>query len=122
MIGTEYRFTGITLKYRGYDGLHSWAATAEFFDHGFSGDNAATGSVSTQGNLVTRYYVSDKDGHSGLEAAVNAILTEIKRFGIIPALDDLYLYLKDDDSSDIPEEELQRVRLLAKKLGYETLV
>jgi hypothetical protein len=85
---TTWWSTGITIRYlpdaierhgRSYDG---WSATAKFYDSGFVSDDTDTGSISTQGELGTRYFIRDGETVDGLTAAIDVILADAKKIDI----------------------------------------
>ena len=83
-----YWSPGITVHWRenatGRNGVPvpAWGASLNFFDDGFTNDDADEGEVSTEGSLRTRYHVRDGDTVSGLSAAVDALIADAARLGI----------------------------------------
>lgn len=87
MISTKsggYWATGITLRYRGYQGNHpeSWGGNVNFYDDGFLNNNPAAGEVSTEGRLHTRYFVESYDGDAALTAVIDTLIADAGRLGI----------------------------------------
>ena len=105
MIGHSYRSTGITLRYGigVANGLDGWAAEVKFHDDGFGSPDFArnAGQVSTEGELRTRYFVSDGDGREGAVAAAQAVRQDAARIGIKFVVDPIagcpLLYLHRDN-------------------------
>ena len=74
MIGSRYRSTGITVRYKPCHGHPSgqWGASLNFFDDGSLDDGP--GGISTQGMLATRYFVSPRRGFADEVATLAAVL------------------------------------------------
>lgn len=84
---TTYWSTGVSLRWREItrDGVtrSAWGGSVDYLDDGFAGDDDAdTGKVSTEGELRTRYLVTDGKVASGLRAVVDVLLADAARLGI----------------------------------------
>jgi hypothetical protein len=85
---TGYWATGISVRWHEHSGSHDgvphggWSAKVDFLDDGFCNDDADAAQISTEGTLRTRYSVRDGNRVSGLRAAIDALLLDIKRLGI----------------------------------------
>lgn len=66
MIGEAYWSTGVTLKWFKDD---RWTAEVKFFDSGFCEDK------STEGHLITRYYIN-------IQTAIDTIIADAEKIGI----------------------------------------
>jgi len=127
-----YWATGITVSWRENSGgrgdvSHSgWGASLDFLDDGFTNDEPDQGLVSTQGTLCTRYFVRDGEKSSGLSAAVDAMLADAARLGIVfrAVVDDApFLYYKGDgEDEDCPPPNGWREMLAreAARIGWQS--
>ncbi|EIU51669.1 hypothetical protein MA6G0728R_5357 [Mycobacteroides abscessus 6G-0728-R] len=105
MIGRNYWATGITLRFATsvVNGVDGWSAAVEFYDDGFGGPDFTlnAGRVSTEGELRTRYFVSDGDERVGAVAAAEAVKHDATRMGIKFVVDPIagspLLYLHRDN-------------------------
>lgn len=122
----SYWATGITVHWRenasSRDGIPAsvWGASLDFFDDGFTNDDAAEGEVSTEGSLRTRYHVRDGDTTSGLSAAIDALIADATRLGIVfrgVLGDSPDLYYETEDESDELREAIARE---AARIGWST--
>ena len=124
MIGEHYWSTGIVVRH-GYAGSdrYGWSARASFFDDGFCNDDVASGTLSTEGELRTRYYA---DGEHGLTAAINAVKRDAERLGVRfhrhgngPAC---VYYEGDGEDEEYPPPAGWRTILAAEadRLGWDT--
>jgi hypothetical protein len=127
-----YWSTGITVHWRervttrNGAPVSGWGASLDFFDDGFTNDNADQGEVATEGTLHTRYSVCDGDTTSGLSAAVDALLADAARLGIafrVVVDDRPHLYYKGDGcSEDYPTPDGWRETLAreAARIGWQS--
>ncbi|SHX96578.1 Uncharacterised protein [Mycobacteroides abscessus subsp. abscessus] len=85
MIGKRYWSTGVTLRFaRGVcGGADGWAASLKFYDDGFAGDDRPSdGRVSTEGELRTRYFVTDQSMSAAAAAAIRAVKADATNLGV----------------------------------------
>lgn len=125
MIGS-LEHIGLMMRYNyAGNGQYGWSAKTTFIDGGFASDDASENRVSTEGELRTRYYVTDSNGVSGARAAAQTLLNDLKRLGIEPASSGhiLYIYNGEDQEMDIdspayeeiPKKDLEELELFAEK-------
>jgi hypothetical protein len=128
MIGSNFRYSTIRLTYgNAGNGEKGWAAHVKFHDAGFSNDDAATGAVSVEGELRTRYYVKDSKGVSGAEAALDAILTDLNALNIqeVPQTDSwtyptaLFIEEVDGQMELISRDQRKLIEKIATKHNFE---
>lgn len=120
---TGYWSTGIVLRWD--MARPGWGGHVDFLDDGFAGDdNADTASVSTEGQLRSRYFVSDGDTTTGLRAVIDTLLADATRLGIVfggrtgkPCL----YYDGDSESTQFPPPDGWRELLSAEaeRIGWE---
>jgi hypothetical protein len=128
MIGSNFRYNVISLTYgNAGNGEKGWAAYVKFHDSGFSNDDAATGAVSVEGELRTRYYVKDSKGVTGAEAALDAILADLKALNIqeVPQTDSwdyptaLFITEVDGQMELISRDQRKLIEKIATKHNFE---
>lgn len=131
MIGKDYYFVGINLQY-GYSGggKNGWSAILDFQDGGFANDNVATGIVSTEGSLRTRYALRDENGVSGVQVALESILRDASSLGIRQISElhreglktTLYVSVSADGGGptydEVPADDLALIASLATANGF----
>ena len=132
MIGNDYYFVGINLRY-GYAGSNQngWSAILDFTDAGFANDDVAGGIVSTEGTLTTRYSLRDSNGVSGAQVALESVLRDAAKLGIKKVSDlnrdrtmDVTLFISstiDIPYEQVPNEDLMLLKSLASKLGFNVI-
>lgn len=131
MIGNRYWSTGSTVEFAEHVGTSNgvprdgWAAGLDFLDDGFNSDDPARRSISTEGTLRTRYYVSDADV-SGLSIALDVLIADAKRLGIefsggIGEKPSIY-YPRDGEDEERPPPEgwPDLLKAEAERLGWQT--
>lgn len=85
MIGSGYVYNQIGLRFFGTDFSREpgWSASSPFQDYGFSNDDVDNRSISTEGEITTRYIVPRaSDGTSGAVIAAQNIMEDLARLGI----------------------------------------
>lgn len=114
-----------------------WRASLDFYDDGHAGDDdAAAERISTQGHLVTRYFVTDvvtprtsrrhEATISGLSAAIEALLTDAERLGIdfMTWTDDRpFLYYRgdgEDPNYEPPQGWRETLNREAGRMGWRS--
>lgn len=131
MIGNSYWSVGITVRARearNGAGL-AWGGELKFYDAGWVGDDdAATGKVSTEGTLHTRYHVDPApgdDGRTALTAVINALIADAAKLGITFRVSDpvgpSVNYEGDGEWEDYPPPAGWREMLAEqnKRLGWD---
>jgi hypothetical protein len=115
-----YWSTGITVHQN--TDTHGWAASLDYLDDGFVNDDPDAGRVSTEGTLRTRYFVRGTGTTSGLSAAIDALVADAARLGIVFREPSLY-YRGDGESEDFPAPEGWRETLAreAARIGWRTI-
>lgn len=124
---TTYWSTGISLRWRETtrDGTtrSAWGGSVDYLDDGFVGDDDAdTGKVSTEGELRTRYLVTDGKVASGLSAIVDVLLADAARLGIEfrgTLGDRPYLMIETEDGA--PDNYRELLIDEAERIGWTTM-
>lgn len=109
MVGTEYWYTGITVKHSG----GKWCASLDFYDSDFCDDD------STEGRLTTRYFID------GLSRAIDILLADAARLGLVPSHtmpDCPTIYVPGDgegaESAALPPDWRAQVRAECERRGW----
>jgi hypothetical protein len=117
-----YWSTGITVRY-GYSGggQYGWSARLDFYDDGFANDDTAGQSVSTEGRLVTRYFVCDGEKASGLSIALDVLRADAEKLGIRFNDEATLYYAADGEDLDNPPPDGWRAALGAEaaRIGWK---
>lgn len=119
-----YWTTGITLRYRGYRGNHPecWGGSLEFYDDGFVNDNLASGAVSTEGVLRTRYYVEHENGETAFAAVIDTLIADAASLGIQfegPHGKPMLSIEVEDEGMELPEGWRHMLRAQADRIGWD---
>lgn len=125
MIGS-HKHIGLWMRYNyAGGGQYGWSAKTTFIDAGFSSDDASQNRVSTEGELRTRYYVTDSNGVSGALVAAQTLLNDLKRLGIEPTPSGHILFVSNGEDQemdydspayeDIPKKDLEALELFAEE-------
>ena len=131
MIG-DYFYNHIQLTY-GYagNGTYGWSAKAVFLDAGFANDDPANDSISTEGELRTRYCIRDTEGKLGVRVATETLIRDLTTLGIspMPGLVVIQVTNLEDEEiqyekcsafyTDIPEEDLAEVYMLGTEYDFD---
>jgi hypothetical protein len=133
MIGSGYWFNSIVVTY-GYagSGNYGWSAKAGFYDEGFANDFLAGSSLSTQGELTTRYVTANKPGVDK-EASVEVVLAiladlttmGIKQFEVFSpetSMKTTIIVMAQEDGPVPDEDSLVPLRELAQSLNLDIMV
>lgn len=127
MIGS-YKHIGLWMRY-GYagNGQYGWSAKTTFIDAGFVSDDASQNMVSTEGELRTRYYVTDSNGVSGARVAAQTLLNGLNDWGIefSPSAHILFVQNGEDEEmgidspsyESIPKQDLEELERFAAENG-----
>ncbi|HLL69077.1 MAG TPA: hypothetical protein VK453_25680 [Micromonosporaceae bacterium] len=118
-----YWVSAITATYDSH--RDHWGARLGFYDDGFADDDPATGRISTEGTLGTRYYVANTNGAgSGLAVALDVLIADAERLGIkfggvggMPPC----LFYDDQDGTFPPPDDWDAIGAgQAKRLGLRS--
>jgi hypothetical protein len=133
MIGSGYWFNSIVVTY-GYagNGNYGWSAKAGFYDGGFANNALAASSLSTQGELTTRYVTAnepgvDKEASVEVVLAIFADLTTmgIKQFEVFApetSMKTTIIVMVQEGSPTPDEDLLVPLRELARSLNLDIMV
>lgn len=106
-----------------------WVAKVAFHDAGFANDDASAGSISTEGELTTRYPVRNSSAGFGVRTAVDTIIRDLKALSVAP-LPPVTLFITNNEDvelnrpwvtpgSSIPAEEIEEARKIATEYGFD---
>ena len=119
MIGKRYWSTGISLRYSG-DLTPAWSSALSFQDDGFALDDPATGQISTEGELRTRYDVPTGGIHQrALRLVTDTLIHDAGALGI--EFRDPYLYAhkdSEDPAHPMPDGWVELMDEQAERLGW----
>jgi hypothetical protein len=119
MIGKRYWSTGISLRYSS-DRTPAWSGALSFHDDGFASDDLATGQISTEGELHTRYYVPTGGVHQrALRLVTDTLIHDADSLGI--EFRDAYLYAHgdgEDPGHPMPHGWVELMEEQAERLGW----